>query len=640
MVCLVPDAFGITIFIALAVALSTLAVPKFFFGFFPLVMVLGDSYLFAGNLVVQPSDAILLASAGSLWWRNASIDALPNRSFTAFEWILTFGFIGCLFAFITGYWALPAADWGDQVSVYFSRWNAVRIGRGFAWGAMFFLISKYCNANGASIVTAFSNGMQATLLAVGVIVAVERGLFEGLWDFSDEFRATGPFSSMHIGGQHLDAFLTLSIPFAFFRFGERSRSGKCLTLLLVLLATYVALSTMSRATLAVVLAMIVFLSISHFGWLKTELEDRRRLHGALYAIISLFVVGLAILAAWKADAIRYRFSFLRADWQTRVSHWSTSIHESQRSWDKLLFGYGMGTFPTIQARSQNHSIPPLEWRAANSGTVRISPNWPIYLQQWVRFSKSPSGICLVKARAIGGEASIGVAVCKQALLKSYLCREDHGVLEESSGETWQELSLRLPSASRTESSVDDAEHDYRPTVFSLYHAGGPGIIEIAGVSFSDENSSRPLLLNGEFRNGTGRWFFSSDDHLAWHSKNIFVHLLVEHGIIGLLVFLTFLATWLVSACRSFRMQRDTFASMLAASIVGTLSVAMFDSLLDTPTLIALFFAVAFAQPRAGNVCDGFTSFREDEPGREGSSLMLPARAFIENRKSATSKRND
>ncbi len=41
--------------------------------------------------------------------------------------------------------------------------------------------------------------------------------------------------------------------------------------------------------------------------------------------------------------------------------------------------------------------------------------------------------------------------------------------------------------------------------------------------------------------------------------------------------------------------------------------------------------------RAGSVSDGFPRFREDESGRVGSSLTLPALVFTGNRNSAISK---
>jgi len=590
---LLPEVFWIIVPISIVAALAAFAIPNLYFGLFPFVLVLGDGYLFTGNLVIQPSDAILLAATGSAWWRSTALCPTPKASFNTRDGIWSLWFAVCLMAFLIGWLALPTADWGDQLSIYFSRWNALRIGRGIAWSAVFFVTSRYCCSCSARSVAAFAVGMQSTLLVVGAIVVVERWLFEGLSDFSREFRATGPFSSMHIGGQHLDAFLTLSMPFAFFQFRERTRWGKAFTLLLVLLAVYAALSTMSRATLAAILAMIIYLTLAHLTPEKNRSRDRRRWTGAIYAMISLFVVGLAVIAAWKADAIRNRFSFLRSDWQTRVSHWTNSIRDSGDSWQSLFIGRGMGTFPSLESGRQDKLFPPLTWRPTESGLVRMEPEWPIYLHQWIPSLGDRPCICKIRARVTGGDAKIAILICKQALLMSYDCRENHAELSGSQGGMWQEFTLTLPSPTmpRPASRFKLGGNDYRPTVFSLYHASGQGGVEISNVSLEKAGNSTERLRNGDFENGSSHWFFSSDDHLLWHSKNVLVHLLVEQGILGLAAFLAILWWWARSHWRSLRRSTNSLASVLVASVVGTLGVAMFDSLLDTPLLASIFLIV-------------------------------------------------
>lgn len=108
----------------------------------------------------------------------------------------------------------------------------------------------------------FSRGLLLGLvlaLAAGSAAALwERLAYTGLLDFSTDYRTTGLFWEMHVGGAALDGFLVLTLPFALLALlRTRSPWQFGLGLLISLLAAYACLTTFSRGVyLALPLALI------------------------------------------------------------------------------------------------------------------------------------------------------------------------------------------------------------------------------------------------------------------------------------------------------------------------------------------------------------------------------------------------
>lgn len=86
----------------------------------------------------------------------------------------------------------------------------------------------------------------------------ERLAFTGLLDFSTDYRTTGLFWEMHVGGAALDGFLVLTLPFALLGLlRTRSPAHFAAGMAIMLLAAYAVLTTFSRGVyLALPLAVI------------------------------------------------------------------------------------------------------------------------------------------------------------------------------------------------------------------------------------------------------------------------------------------------------------------------------------------------------------------------------------------------
>jgi hypothetical protein len=101
-----------------------------------------------------------------------------------------------------------------------------------------------------------------------------------------------------------------------------------------------------------------------------------------------------------------------------------------------------------------------------------------------------------------------------------------------------------------------------------------------------------LLNNGDFSRGLDRWNFTSDEHLAWHVKQIGLAVLFDLGVFGLVVMgvLTILAVW--------RAARDAWRGGMAqaaslAALSAFIAVGLFDSLVDAPRFLFLFLTVCW-----------------------------------------------
>ncbi len=142
----------------------------------------------------------------------------------------------------------------NALSNYYSSYNTLRVAKSLFWA---FLLRPCRRRQGAGVDVRklFSRGLLVALAGVALTVAWERWAFPGLLNFSNDYRVTGSFASMHTGGAFIDGFLALSIPLIALLFCGRAG---CLTLALPLsaIAVYAALVTYSRGTYAALVVSV------------------------------------------------------------------------------------------------------------------------------------------------------------------------------------------------------------------------------------------------------------------------------------------------------------------------------------------------------------------------------------------------
>lgn len=145
---------------------------------------------------------------------------------------------------------------------YHEPMNSVRLAKSFFMALLVLPLWWYARSR---------RGNQASLwLTIGISVGLalaalttiwERAAFVGIFDFSSDYRTTGLFWEMHVGGAALDGFLSITIPFAIREvFVARSPLRWGVAAACLGLAGYAALTTFSRGVFASVpVAMAVTL---------------------------------------------------------------------------------------------------------------------------------------------------------------------------------------------------------------------------------------------------------------------------------------------------------------------------------------------------------------------------------------------
>ncbi len=113
---------------------------------------------------------------------------------------------------------------------------------------------------------ALSLGLMLGLAAASLATIWERLAFTGLLNFSSDYRTTGLFWEMHVGGAALDGFLALTVPFAVRELLlARTPVRWGIAAVVTGLASYACLTTFSRGVyLAIPLGLALFL------WLQTR----------------------------------------------------------------------------------------------------------------------------------------------------------------------------------------------------------------------------------------------------------------------------------------------------------------------------------------------------------------------------------
>lgn len=188
------------------------------------------------------------------------------------------------------------------------------------------------------------------------------------------------------------------------------------------------------------------------------------------------------------------------------------------------------------------------------------------------------------ARA-NGPTSFNVELCRKWLLYEDGCTI-HGVKIKGDGK-WAQYKFLVPGKAM------GSGHWYAPRLSTLsIVAIGKTLLDLRDISIVDLTAGE-LIRNGRFTNGADHWFFTSDrHHLPWHAKNLWIHIWVEHGIVGLVAWGLLLAACLARVVVQ-GPHRTSAGSVAAAGIAGFLAVGMFDSLLDIPRLTVMLCVLIY-----------------------------------------------
>lgn len=263
-----------------------------------------------GWLIVEEWDALVLAVAAGAWarlaWSGApALQGAPWLRLWAALLLLLPLALSTAVSMHRG--ALDAGGWdwaaaGGWWQGYREPLNSLRLAKPVL--AVLLLLPPWqaaLAADPAGTARRLVVGLAGMAAVVALAVVSERLAHTGLANFSTDYRVTGPFWEMHVGGAALDVVLAVSLPFVLTALaaarGPRRWAAAALVLALV---AYAALATFSR---------IVYLALPLGGLLWLLLARRQqpvaaRAGGLGAALVALALYGTA--AAWLFPGSGYR----------------------------------------------------------------------------------------------------------------------------------------------------------------------------------------------------------------------------------------------------------------------------------------------------------------------------------------------
>ena len=493
--------------------------------------------------------------------------------------VLIFG-VATTISLAIGLSPLPALDSNSFFS-YLSSYNALRVWKGFL---QTMLLLPFLGAMLDSMRNFRLYAFSGLLIALGftlVLIVWERAIFPGVFNFYQEYRVTGLFSALHTGGELIDGYLILMIPFVLITtLMLRRNIGIACSCALFALSIYAVLVTYSRITIvAFFVCGILLVLMSSSG-----IRDPKRYYRTVLPI--LLIATFVLVPISRAPYIQSRFEAIEQDLKSRITHWENVIRIKPSDWKSKLFGAGLGSFPRYYYIDSLSAIPlPAHQMISETDDsfLRIHGGTGHYVVQRVFLPDSPRLELQLDLKKTSRSDRLTLLLCEKALLYSYRCNNSSILVEPS--ESWRSY----------ETKVENFDHrnwrqSQRAVYFGFYFTANHSL-DIDNVVLADEGGAK-LIRNGDFEEIHDHWYFTSDDHLRWHIKNLALYLWFEFGWIGLLAFIFLVLSPIPGLLQNAR-RGDLGAKALLTSIIGFLIVSITSSPFDFPRLTFQFFIVLF-----------------------------------------------
>jgi O-antigen ligase len=549
----------------------------------PMVLPAVDLAPWTGWLYFGEADLfILMTIAVLLLVRPASDARLPISKFATAALLLACVSYGTSIAM--GVWVVPAFPTDNP---YLSTWNGLRIAKGFLLALALFPFLRREIQTRANTLAWLGAGVVGGLLLVASAVIAERLIFVSPFDFANYYRVSAPFSSMHVGGGHIGAYLAMTIPFLSIC-ALKPRVGLVVGIMLSLVAVYALAVTYARTAYAAALVATAVLSL---GWALAAHRTRRGIFGpiapwigvlALASLMGAFVVG--------SQFMRERFADTTGDLATREANWASGLDVSSLDLSTAFIGTGLGTFPRIyRARATGAPVPTdfVVRHDDEQSWLVIKPGPPSFFfgQKVAATAEGPYTLTF-DLRASNNTGSVNVSLCEKLLLYSDHC--SNAGFTAGAG-PWAHQRATLQMGELSQPVLFGLMR--RPVELAFQVASPETSAEITAVRLLDPQQ-HDLIRNGEFTRGTDRWYFTSDDHRAWRIFNQYLMIWFEQGALGLISFICLCAAALLSLWRTIS-AGNRAAAPFAAAIVAYLCCGVFDFLLEAPRLSTLFYLFCF-----------------------------------------------
>lgn len=477
---------------------------------------------------------------------------------------------------------VPVLD-ENSFSSYFSPFNALRISKGLVWAILF--VALYCRiaTRNRNVFRWFAWGMVLGLASTVAIIIHEKLLFGGVFNFQDEYRATGPFSAIHTGGAYIEGYLSTAVPFLILlTVRTKSLLQRIAGCTLLLATTYALMMTVSRnGFLAYAIAFSCALLATFVG------SENRWRRSALIFLLGATSLGVAI-PIFKGEFTQQRMSTVSQDWRVRTNHWVNGLAMRSDDWLTSFFGAGVGSFLDTQYWNGPPELHPSRHALVRDGQnvyLRIAPGNTLYVEQISKVAGNTHYRLSFDFRSSSPEAIAGVGLCEKWMLASSNCATLQKVELATQVNAWKTFEFNVD----TQTLGSDHWLMRSPVKLSFF-TNNKDTIELDNISLIHTEMGQEIIENGRFNNGLDHWFFTSDEHLAWHIKSLPVAILFDQGWLGLLVIGFFLiGAMLKSVRRAFA--GSTSAGIFFSACMGFIIVGLFDTLIDSPRFLFLLVVI-------------------------------------------------
>jgi len=544
----------------------------------PAAMPLLDFSYLSGRLFWSEFDTLLLMSLAIAYARGqktSTVHSYGRLPLAAFA-------VSVLVSTVIGLLPLAPLDL-NAFTHYISPYNALRAAKGFVFALAFWpLIKAQWHENASHASRRLTFGMVLGLASELIYVLWERVTYSGLWNFDTDYRITGSFPGMHIGGATIEAYIVLAAPFVWLWAWQRRQAWAIpVACGLYALAAYSVMVTFSRGgQLAFAVATLLLL----VGFMRLLWQRRAGLvTGNIALLTTVIVVGLVAWPIVSGKFSQSRLATIKTDIGIRSAHWQDALHILSQA-GNLVFGAGLGTFPANYFWYSSATTRPALYAFVREGDnvfLRLGGGESLYFEQVVPVKPEREYRIQLNLRTKNESAALTVPLCEKALLYSFTCAWNTIKFSSPNGQ-WIHKEIRV----KTRHFGPPGSRFKRQVKLSMFNQQVGTEIDVDNITLLDA-AGHNIIQNGDFKQGMQHWFFSTDSHLAWHAKNLFIHILFEQGWLGLASFLALLATTMGALLR--RAGKDPLALTQFVSFTGFLIVGLVDSLIDDPRLDFLFF---------------------------------------------------
>jgi hypothetical protein len=547
----------------------------------PSALALLDLAPWSGRFFWDEFDLLMLVTLAVALWQGRF--RLGSVAVSRLGGLLILFVAAWLASLLLGLFPIQPLD-ANAFSAYWSHYNSLRLAKGLLWGLVFYGLYR-SQPEEANAFMKLSLGMALGVLGVSLWAIWEQIMFAGAATTAD-YRVTAGFSSMHTGGGHIEAYLVIALPFVwglFFLLKNwflRVMAGG-----VFLMGAYALFFTVARG--GVLALMAALLTLMTGTWISLRKQSRHRSRLAVPLMMGVLTIATMVAGVsgvfWKE-----RIRQTAADAGVRFNHWTAVLDMRDSGVMTALFGQGLGTLPATNLASQLPERAGSYRYVSGEGNTWLALNSAgnLYMAQRVVSRPGEKLRLEISVRAPSTQAGLEASLCEKILFNSLQCK-------------WLKVDVKSGAQewlhhTQTFNSGEVGAGNWltrRPVQFSLYNPIPGTVVEVDNVRLLDERG-RNLLANGDFTQGGDFWFFKSGDHLFWHAKNLWVHLLFEQGWLGVMLFSLIMMLALVRLMRAAG-QGGMEATVLLAAMGAWATVGVVDSLVDAPRLAMLVYGLLF-----------------------------------------------